>query len=408
MQRQKKEARIKVLRRKFARLWRELDERQRRLWAAGEALELGYGGVMCVAEATGLARSTIQQGVKDLRRPGRKPKHRRIRRVGGGRKKLVSKHPRLPMALDQLIEPTTRGDPARSLRWTTKSTRTLADKLQGQGFQISHQQVRRMLISNGYSLQSNRKTVEGRQHPDRNAQFEYIAKQVRSACRRKQPVISVDTKKKELVGRYKNDGHEWRRRGDPERVLVHDFPDPKVGKAIPYGVYDIAANNGWVSVGIDHDTAQFAAASIGRWWDRMGSGAYPEATELLITADAGGSNSYRTRGWKIFLQDLANKTGLRLKVLHFPPGTSKWNKIEHRMFCHISQNWRGRPLESYRAVVSLISNTRTRTGLSIKSALDRGLYPTGLKVTDEQMARVLLKPASFHGEWNYIVSPRPP
>jgi transposase len=383
-----------------------LNERQRRLWAASEALEIGFGGVTCVAEATGISRSTIQAGIKELKRPGRKPKEARVRRGGGGRKPLAQHHPSLADALNNLVEPETRGDPETPLRWTCKSTRKLAEELVRQGFQISHQQVMRMLKADGYSLQSNRKSIEGKQHPDRNAQFEYINNQVRESVRRKQPVISVDTKKKELIGQYKNGGKEWSPKGRAKRVDVHDFPDKKLGKVIPYGVYDLATNTGWVNVGIDHDTAEFAVASIERWWLRLGKKTYPRARELSITADAGGSNSYRNRAWRLCLQRFADRSGLRINVHHFPPGTSKWNKIEHRMFCHISANWRGRPLDSRETVVSLIGNTRTASGLTITAALDQRKYAKGVKISDADLATVRVKPAKFHGEWNYAILPR--
>jgi len=401
-----KETHCKRILRKFQKLGDTLDERRRRLWAASEALEIGFGGVTCVSEATGIARSTIQTGLKELKRPGRKPKHTRVRRAGGGRKPHAQHQPKLAEALDGLVEPETRGDPETPLRWTCKSTRKLAAELKQLGYKASHQHVRRMLKRAGYSLQSNRKSVEGKQHPDRNGQFEYIHNRVRLAIRRKQPVISVDTKKKELIGQYKNAGREWRPKGKPQRVDVHDFPDKEMGKVIPYGVYDLAANKGWVNVGIDHDTAEFAVASIERWWRRMGKGSYPNAKELYITADSGGSNSYRNRAWRLYLQKFADRTGLRINVHHFPPGTSKWNKIEHRMFCHISTNWRGRPLESREAVVSLIGSTKTTTGLTITAALDQRKFAKGVKVTDDELAKVVLKPASFHGEWNYSILPR--
>ncbi len=396
---------IARVRRKYERLSRELDERQRRLWAASEAAEIGYGGIAIVAQATGVARSTIGIGLKELSRPGRKPAVRRVRRKGGGRKKVTEKQPGLQAALERLIEPATRGDPESPLRWTTKSTRKLAGELHRQGFEVSHVKVGELLKEAGYSLQGNRKNVEGKQHPDRNAQFEFINDQVMAARTAGQPVISVDTKKKELIGQYSNKGREWHPTGMPELTKTHDFPDKELGKAVPYGVYDLELNNGWVSVGMSADTAEFAVASIEHWWVEMGSSAYPDATELLINADAGGSNSYRTRLWKVRLQDFADKTGLILKVTHFPPGTSKWNKIEHRMFCHISQNWRGRPLTSHAAVVSLISATTTKSGLTINAALDQREYEKGRKISQEEMERVRLIPADFHGEWNYAIVP---
>jgi Rhodopirellula transposase DDE domain len=312
----------------------------------------------------------------------------------------------LLQALDALVDPVTRGHPESPLRWTCKSTRKLAKELQRQNHPVTDRTVAALLKRVGYSLQANRKTKEGASHPDRNAQFEYINRQVIACQRRHQPVVSIDTKKKELVGEFKNPGEEWQPKGKPEKVQVHDFPDKKLGKAIPYGVYDIASNEGWVSVGIDHDTAQFAAASVGRWWHEMGAARYPQATELMITADGGGSNSSRNRLWKVALQSLATELGLTLRVCHFPPGTSKWNKIEHRLFCFITKNWRGRPLTSYEVIVNLIANTTTETGLTVRAALDTNEYETGIEVSDEQLAAVKLTSAKFHGEWNYTIRPR--
>lgn len=384
-----------------------MNERQRRLWSATEANEIGRGGIACVAEATGLSRTTIRAGIREIKTPVLKnnSEEPRIRRQGGGRKSLTHHDDELIGALDRLIEPTTRGTPVSPLRWTCKSTRKLAAELSAQGHSISREGVGRLLKSQGYSLQSNRKTVEGKQHPDRNAQFEYINKRVRSAQRRGQPTISVDTKKKELIGRFKNSGQEWLPKGEPETVDVHDFPDKELGKVIPYGVYDMKANEGWVNVGIDHDTATFAVASIKRWWLRMGRKQYPDATELTITADAGGSNSYRNRAWKVELQKFADEMGLKIRVHHFPPGTSKWNKIEHRLFCHITQNWRAHPLTSRQAVVELIGKTTTTKGLKVRACLDKRSYPTGRKITDAQLKQVRLKRDKFHGEWNYQIKP---
>jgi Rhodopirellula transposase DDE domain len=400
---------IEQIRRKFDVLGPLMDERMRRQWAAAEADELGWGGVSAVANATGLSRTTITAGLRELRHRAEHPDDAvspRIRRPGGGGKWLTETDPGLLPALEALVDPVTRGDPDSPLRWTCKSTRRLAEELTRQGHPICPRSVAALLSDAGYSLQANRKTREGAAHPDRNAQFEYINAQVAALQRRGQPVVSVDTKKKELVGDFKNGGREWQPQGRPEAVRVHDFQDKELGKAIPYGVYDITNNQGWVSVGIDHDTAQFAARSIRRWWEEMGAGRFPRARELAITADGGGSNSCRSRLWKVALQGLADATGLRLRVLHFPPGTSKWNKVEHRLFCHITQNWRGKPLVSRGVIVSLIGSTTTRTGLTVRAALDTERYETGIKVSDEELAAVRLTPDEFHGDWNYTIKPR--
>ena len=367
------------VRQKFDLLRPIMTERMRRQWAASEALALPRGGMTLVAQATGLSRTTIWSGVRELQNPSASPRRvndpRRCRRDGGGRHLVEVNDPRLPEDLERLVDPATRGDPISPLRWTCKSTRKLADELQRQGHDVSHQTVALLLQAAGYSLQSNRKTREGGSHPDRNAQFEFINARVLAFQKRRQPVISVDTKKKELIGDFKNNGEEWQPEGQPEEVRAKDFLDKRLGKAIPYGVYDQTLNKGWVSVGIDHDTAEFATETIRRWWKEMGRPTYRAAKELLITADGGGSNGTRNRLWKVCLQHLADETGLRVGVCHFPPGTSKWNKIEHRMFCHITQNWRGRPLTSREVVVNLIGNTRTRTGLEIHSELDENEYP---------------------------------
>jgi hypothetical protein len=396
------------IRRKYRALRVEMDERGRRQWAAAEARELGWGGVTAVARATGLSRTTITAGLRELDLPARRRAAEavRVRRPGGGRQRLTETDPGLVAALEALIEPATRGDPESPLRWTCKSTRRLADELTRQHHPISTNSVAMLLRQAGYSLQANRKTREGASHPDRDAQFEHINASVRRFHDRGQPAISVDTKKKELVGDFKNAGREWRPHGEPEEVRVHDFMDKKLGKAIPYGVYDILNNQGWVSVGIDHDTAQFAANSIRRWWKQMGRRRFPRAKQLLITADGGGSNSHRSRLWKVSLQDLADDLNLKLVVCHFPPGTSKWNKIEHRLFSFITRNWRGRPLVSHQAVVNLIAATTTKAGLIVKAALDNRTYETGVKVADKELARLRLTPHSFHGEWNYTLSPR--
>ena len=384
-----------------------LDERMRRLVAAGMAQTVGRGGVSVVASATGLARSTIGRGLGELA-PAATPVAgaQRIRRSGGGRKPLTEHDPTLLRDLEALVDPVTRGDPQSPLRWTCKSLRQLAAALQTQGHRVSPQTIGELLRALDYSLQANRKTKEGAAHPDRNAQFEYINAQAVAFQQRGQPVISIDTKKKELVGEFKNAGREWHPAGQPEAVQVHDFPSQALGKAIPYGVYDMGANQGWVSVGTDHDTAEFAVATVRRWWEQMGAPAYPEASELLITADGGGSNSSRSRLWKVALQELTDKTGLHVSVCHFPPGTSKWNKIEHRMFSYISENWRGRPLVSHEVVVNLIGATTTQTGLRITAALDTNQYPTKKQVSDDQLATVQLQHHEFHGEWNYTISPR--
>ncbi len=399
---------IARIRRKYRSLSVEMDERSRRQWAAAEARELGWGGVTAVARATGLSRTTVTAGLRDLELPTkqRAVEGMRVRRPGGGRKALTETDPGLLAALEALIEPTTRGDPESPLRWTCKSTRRLADELTRKRHPIGVNTVAALLRQAGYSLQANRKTREGARHPDRNAQFKHINAQVRRFQNQDQPAISVDTKKKELIGDFKNAGREWHPSGEPEEVRVHDFLDKNLGKAIPYGVYDMINNQGWVSVGIDHDTAQFAVNSIRRWWKRMGRRRFPRATKLLITADGGGSNSSRSRLWKVSLQALADELDLRLHVCHFPPGTSKWNKIEHRLFSFITQNWRGRPLVSHQTVVNLIASTTTKTGLIVKAALDTTPYETAVKVTEEQLSRLLLIPHPFHGDWNYRLTPR--
>ena len=399
---------VQWVRDKYEPLKRSLNERSRRLWAAAEARSMGRGGVAAVMAATGMSSATVNKGLSELEAEaagGAALPAGRIRRPGGGRKRARDKQPGLSRTLAALVEPTARGDPEQALRWTCKSTSKLAAELRKRGFQVGARTVAKELKEQKFSLQSNRKTREGESHPDRNEQFSHINEQVLAFQRRGQPAISVDTKKKELVGNFKNPGREWRPRGEPEEVRVHDFRDPKRNKAIPYGVYDLTRNEGWVSVGIDHDTARFAAASIRRWWRKMGRKRYPQAKELLITADCGGSNSSRTRLWKVALQELADDLGLRLTVCHFPPGTSKWNKIEHRMFCHITQNWRGRPLTDYAVIVQLIGNTRTTAGLKICAELDNHVYPLKETVTAEQLAQVRLTPATFHGEWNYTVTP---
>ncbi|MEI7902702.1 MAG: ISAzo13 family transposase [bacterium] len=399
---------IARIRGKFRSLRPEMDERMRRQWAATEARDVGWGGITAVARATGLSRVTVTAGMRELELPAsqRAAEATRVRRPGAGRRPLADSDSELLAALEALIEPTTRGDPESPLRWTCKSTRRLADELTKQKHPVSPGTVATLLHTAGYSLQANRKTREGASHPDRNAQFEYINALVERFQNRGQPAISVDTKKKELIGDFKNGGREWRPQGKPEEVRVHDFLDKQLGKAIPYGVYDLLNNQGWVNVGIDHDTAAFAANSIRRWWRQMGHRRFPQATKLLITADGGGSNSHRSRLWKVSLQNLADELEVEFVVCHFPPGTSKWNKIEHRLFSFITQNWRGKPLVSHQAIVSLIASTTTRTGLIVKAALDTNHYETAIKVSDAELAQLRLKTHSFHGDWNYTLTPR--
>jgi len=384
-----------------------LDERMRRLFAASEAKVIGHGGITIVWKATGVARGSIQQGIKELaeRPESIENNPRRIRRVGAGRKSSVTEDAQLLSALEGLIEPVTRGDPESPLRWTCKSLRQLESELRTQGYVVSHTSIGDLLKKLGYSLQGNRKTLEGTNHPDRNAQFEYINARSTKALSNGQPVISVDTKKKELVGQFKNGGKEWRPQGEPEEVNVYDFVNKELGRANPYGVYDLAKNEGWVSVGTDHDTASFAVSTIRRWWLSMGKPLYPDAKELIITADGGGSNGSRVRLWKLELQQLADELGIPIRVSHFPPGTSKWNKIEHRLFSHISMNWRGKPLINHEVIVNLIAATTTRKGLKVRAELDTTPYPKGIKVTDEEFAAISILRDEFHGEWNYSIVP---
>ena len=394
----------KTLQAKFGALAPELTERSRRLWAAAEARSLGRGGIALVERATGISRSTIVRGIQELG-SGQRLDPGRTRRPGGGRKLAVEKDESLVGDLEELVEPTASGDPESPLRWTSKSVRRLSAELVASGHTASHRLVAKLLGDGGYSLQANRKTREGPSHPDRDAQFRYINDLVRRHQKKGQPAISVDTKKKELVGDFKNPGREWRPKGSPESVRVHDFIIPEQGKAIPYGVYDLNRNEGWVSVGIDHDTASFAVNAIRRWWKVMGQPRYRGATSLLITADAGGSNGPRVRLWKWELQRFANRTGLSVTACHFPPGTSKWNKIEHRLFSYIATNWRGKPLANLAAIVSLIGSTTTKSGLRVRTDIDHSRYPKGAVVTDEQMARINLQTHRFHGDWNYTVHP---
>lgn len=396
----------KLLQQKFVDLLPILDERSRRLWAAAEAKALGRGGISLVSKATGLSRTTVHQGIKELSQSkSLKAETIRLRTKGGGRKPIAFDNPDILSVLESLVEPTTRGEPESPLRWTCKSTRQLSEALKIKGYKIGRQKVSELLADLGYSLQANRKVREGSCHPDRDAQFQYIYEQVKEFQQFNQPVISVDTKKKELVGDFKNEGREWRPKGKPEIVRVHDFIDKTLGKVNPYGVYDQTANVGWVSVGIDHDTSAFAVESIRRWWKKMGDQSYPKAKRLLITADGGGSNGYRIRLWKKELQQFSNEHKLKVSVCHFPPGTSKWNKIEHRMFSHISMNWRGKPLTSHEVIVNLIANTTTRQGLEIQAEIDKNTYPKGIKVTDAELENINLIKADFHGEWNYSILP---
>lgn len=389
---------------KYAAISGLLDERARRLWAATESRALGYGGDALVSAATGLARATVCSGRRELEAGVHLGG--RIRHPGAGRPILEQTQPGIKAALQQLVEPLTRGDPMSPLLWTCKSKALLAAALSEQGWEVSATSVGRLLHDLGFSLQSVRKNREGASHPDRNAQFEHINAMASRFLRRGQPVVSVDTKKKELVGDFRNSGKEWQPKGVPELVLVHDFPGDAVGKAIPYGVYDMARDEAYVSVGRDHDTPAFAVASIRRWWVTMGRPAYPAAKELFITADSGGSNGYRARAWKLELQKFSDRFGLRVRVSHFPPGTSKWNKIEHRLFCRITVNWRGKPLRTYETVVQLIANTRTKAGLRVKAELDTKQCPTGIEVTDDQFKALSLRRHQFHGEWNYELQPR--
>ena len=398
---------VKLCRAKYRALAPALTERARRIWAATEARAAGRGGITLVARATKIAYSTVQRGLQELK-TGAPLEPGRIRRPGGGRKRTLEKDPTLLTDLEGLVEPTASGDPMSPLRWTSKSVRQLAEALQRMGHRISRQLVAELLAAAGYSLQANRKTREGPNHPDRDAQFRYINRQVRQFQAAGQPVISVDTKKKELVGDFKNAGRQWRPTGQPTPVRVHDFIIPERGKAIPYGVYDLTRNAGWVSVGIDHDTASFATRTIARWWHKMGRPRYRRARSVLITADAGGSNGARVRLWKWELQRVATRTGLAITVCHLPPGTSKWNKIEHRLFSYITTNWRGQPLVSLAVIVNLIGATRTAPGLRVRCELDRGTYPKGQAVSDAEMARLQLAPHPFHGDWNYTIRPMRP
>lgn len=395
---------LELIKKRYEALYPHLDERLRRLFAAAEAVVLGRGGISTVSKATGISRNAIARGIEEITAQPSLAK-KQIRQKGGGRKRAIDKNPALKFDLESLIEPLTRGDPESSLRWTCKSLRNLADELKEKGHATSHRMVGELLKEMGYSLQANKKTLEGASHPDRNAQFENIYQSINLFQANNQPVISVDTKKKELVGPFKNNGREYRPKGQPEKVNVHDFKDPNLGKASPYGVYDLSQDSGWVSVGIDNDTSAFAVESIRQWWLTMGSKVYSDAKELLITADSGGSNGYRIRLWKVELQKFANETNLAISVRHFPPGTSKWNKIEHRLFSFISQNWRGRPLINHEVIVNLIAATKTKSGLEVKCQLDTNGYPKGTKISNKEMQALNIKRDEFHGEWNYTIGP---
>ena len=398
---------LKTIRRKFRRLSRTFNERDRRLWAANEAHEIGYGGVSLVWRATGVSRRAIHEGIHELAtlKSRNALPDNRIRKPGGGRKSLTHEYPKLNETLLALVEPQTRGDPESPLCWAAKSSRVLAGELEAQGFPVGRQTICRLLVAAGYSMQANQKVTEGKQHPDRDAQFQHIHSQMKRFSRSGHPAISVDTKKKEVIGDHKNNGREWCPAGFPTRVDVHDFPDKQRGKGIPYGVYDIFANEAWVSVGNDHDTAQFAVASIQSWWHNMGSSRYGDIGGILITADSGGSNGNRSRLWKLSLQELVNQIQVPISVCHYPPGTSKWNRIEHRLFSFITMNWRACPLTSLDLIVSMIQNTTTEAGLLVNAGLDMAQYPTGTKVSNEAFSTINLRPANFHGEWNYTILP---
>jgi transposase len=387
---------------KLSSILPELNERQKRILVGAEAQALGYGGINVISDITGISVPTIRRGIKELNKKSKK--FEGVRRRGAGRKRAVDRNPRLARIIQEIIEPDTRGDPESPLRWTCKSVRNIADALKREKCVVSHQTVASILRELEYSLQGNRKTKEGANHPDRNRQFLYINKMAKTALARRTPVISVDAKKKELVGNYKNNGKEWNPKGIPNEVNGHDFPDPKVPKALPYGVYDIANNKGWVNVGITSDTAEFAVESIRQWWKRMGQKRYLRSKHLLIFADAGGSNGYRSRLWKKEIQKFADEQHLNITICHFPPGTSKWNKIEHRLFSFISVNWRGKPLLSYEVIVNLIASTTTKTGLAVKARLDKRKYKKGIKVSEAEMKNIRLVRHSFHGEWNYTIN----
>lgn len=396
---------IQTIKWKYQQLSPQLNERTRRLWAATETKAIGRGGLSIVCEAIGIDHKTVQAGLREIHYETQPAAPERIRREGGGRKKLVDTDPELTMQLNDLIEPTERGDPESPLRWTTESTTNLSETLTTHGHPASRRTLHRMLIAQKYSLQGNRKTREGTDRPGRDEQFRFIHDEVKKQQQKNQPTVSVDTKKKELIGNFKNNGREWRPKGSPREVNMHDFADKELGKVSPYGVYDLSRNEGWVNVGINHDTASFAVESIRRWWNRLGKKRYPKAEELMITADCGGSNGNRSKLWKVELQKFADETSLTIHVRHFPPGTSKWNKIEHRLFSFITRNWRGQPLLSRATVVNLIANTKTKTGLTVQACLDENTYQTGIKVSKKEMDALNLVQESFHGEWNYTIAP---
>jgi hypothetical protein len=396
---------LDIITQKLSSVWPLLDERTRRIMAANEAMALGYGGVSLVRRASGLSRKAISKGIREIEE-GFAPSEGRIRRPGAGRKPIAISDPRLVDTLEKMIDYQTRGDPESPLRWICKSTRVIADELRRQKHPASHMKVAQILHDLNYSLQSNRKTEEGKDHPDRDAQFRHINAEVKKCLKQGMPVISVDTKKKELIGNYDNQGRQWLPAKQPIKVQGHDFPTPDIPRAYPYGIYDIGRNTGFVNVGTDHDTGEFAVASIRGWWRHKGKHLYPDATTMLITADGGGSNGWRLRLWKVELQKFSDATGLSISVCHFPPGTSKWNKVEHRLFSFISSNWRGEPLRDYETVVNLIANTTTAKGLKVTCRLDRSVYPTGRKISKEEMKRLNIKTNKFHGEWNYVIKPR--
>jgi len=393
-----------IIRNKFLAINPTLNELSRRRWVATEAKALGRGGISTVFRATGVNRNTIMKGIKEIENK-EVIEPNRLRKKGGGRKTIIEKNPKLEESILEIVESTSSGDPENPLRYTTKSVRKLQREIEKKGYKISYPSIAEILHKNKFSLQANNKSIEGKQHPNRNEQFEFINQDVKTQIAKKEPVISVDAKKKELVGNFKNNGKEWKSKGNPTKVKVHDFEDKILGKIAPYGIYDIDKNNGWINLGIDHDTAEFAVKSIRKWWMKIGKSKYPKAKTLTITADSGGSNGYRTRLWKWEIQKFSNKTGLSIRVRHFPPGTSKWNKIEHRLFSFISKNWRGKPLLTHAVIINLITATKTEKGLKVGCVLDKNKYPTGIRISDEEYAKINIYPEKFHGDWNYIIKP---